>query len=172
MKERISSEEQEIKNLMSELNNVKERLSQEIMKNVELEKEKADLIIATTSACNKYDKLNIELQALQKLIDDFGDELPELKCIQCNGSGAYNNNDSCGGIESVQCQFCDEIRFPFLNETKMIFTKLKQERDKAYKKLDNDTMAVLGFQIKIIKLKKELKETIEENEELRGNSCG
>ena len=189
-------QEQEIKNLMGELNKVKERLSQEIMKNAELEEEKADLIIAATSACNKYDKLekklaehvsilkqqknltiatkeilnkaeseidklNKELQALQKLIDEAGDELPEKSetCV------IYNKN------VNSRIEITNEV----VDHCIPVVAKLKQENESLKTECNRRAECWRNADVLLLELKQEneeLKETIEENEELRGNSCG
>ena len=49
--------------------------------------------------------------------------LSKTPCVQCDGSGAYPD---CDG-EPVQCQFCWQLRFTFIDKTKQAFTSLIKE---------------------------------------------
>ena len=49
--------------------------------------------------------------------------LSKTPCSQCDGSGAYPDYD--GG--PVQCQFCWQLRFTFIDEAKQAITSLTKE---------------------------------------------
>lgn len=49
--------------------------------------------------------------------------LSKTPCAQCDGSGAYPDYDG----EPVQCQFCWQLRFTFIDETKQAITSLIKE---------------------------------------------
>ena len=49
--------------------------------------------------------------------------LSKTPCSQCDGSGAYADYDG----EPVQCQFCWQLRFAFIDKTKQAFTSLIKE---------------------------------------------
>lgn len=57
--------------------------------------------------------------------------IEELNCIQCDGSGAIPVTED----DFEQCQFCYEIRFPFIEETSRrleadLLAKLPEDLDK------------------------------------------
>ena len=49
--------------------------------------------------------------------------LSKTPCSQCDGSGAYADYDG----EPVQCQFCWQLRFAFIDKTKQALTSLIKE---------------------------------------------
>lgn len=49
--------------------------------------------------------------------------LSKTPCSQCDGSGAYPDYDG----EPVQCQFCWQLRFTFIDNTKQAITSLMKE---------------------------------------------
>ena len=49
--------------------------------------------------------------------------LSKTPCSQCDGSGAYPDYDG----EPVQCQFCWQLRFTFIDKTKQAITSLIKE---------------------------------------------
>ena len=49
--------------------------------------------------------------------------LSKTPCVQCDGSGAYPDYDG----EPVQCQFCWQLRFTFIDKTKQAITSLTKE---------------------------------------------
>ena len=49
--------------------------------------------------------------------------LSKTPCSQCDGSGAYPDYDGA----PVQCQFCWQLRFTFIDKTKQSFTSLIKE---------------------------------------------
>lgn len=51
------------------------------------------------------------------------DILSKTPCVQCDGSGAYPD---CDG-EPVQCQFCWQLRFTFIDKAKQAITSLFKE---------------------------------------------
>ena len=49
--------------------------------------------------------------------------LSKTPCSQCDGSGAYADYDG----EPVQCQFCWQLRFTFIDNAKQALTSLIKE---------------------------------------------
>lgn len=57
------------------------------------------------------------------------EEILQIRCIACDGSGAYQTNDE-GDFD--QCQYCYEIRFPFIEQAiTALKTLLTSEKNKA-----------------------------------------
>lgn len=153
-------QEQEIKNLMAELNNVKEQLSQEIMKNVELEKEKADLIIAATSACDKYDKLNKELSKKNQYLNNSEQYQKQIQEYQAKVKILEEEID-CKGKELNICNYFDNNGTPCHKHIDLIREELKQKNEE----LKDIVIRLETENGKFIKGL--IKETIEENQALR-----
>lgn len=63
--------------------------------------------------------------------------LSKTPCSQCNGSGAYPDYDG----EPEQCQFCWQLRFTFIDETKQALTKLIKELVAEAKPAKKDQLA-------------------------------
>ena len=61
--------------------------------------------------------------------------LSKTPCSQCDGSGAYPDYDG----EPVQCQFCWQLRFTFIDKTKQAITSLIKELVAEAKPKDMDS---------------------------------
>ena len=53
----------------------------------------------------------------------LNDILSKTPCVQCDGSGAYPDYDG----EPVQCQFCWQLRFTFIDKAKQALASLTNE---------------------------------------------
>ena len=61
--------------------------------------------------------------------------LSKTPCTQCDGSGAYPDYDG----EPVQCQFCWQLRFTFIDKTKQAITSLIKELVEEAKPTNSET---------------------------------
>ena len=98
--------------------------------------------------------------ASHKALGEAKDEILEIPCIQCDGSGSYADDEG----EEAQCQFCYEIRFPFRD----LVAKLKLERDEADKDAEKYQDRLLKETENNIINKAKIKEQQAEIKRLRG----
>lgn len=58
--------------------------------------------------------------------DRLGEILAKTPCVQCDGSGGIQISED----EAEQCQFCWQLRYPFIETAKQELTKLIQTLEK------------------------------------------
>ena len=88
--------------------------------------------------------------------------LEKSPCIQCDGSGGYPVDDGHGGCVEEQCQFCWELRFPFIDKAEIAIDKILIEKEEKIKSLEKQ---LTEKQIEIDNLKYMLEHECDAEEE-------